>query len=71
MKTREILKNSIFVLAILVSVASWIYTNTLVEKLKEQEQKNISLWAEAMREIETALSAFSFTASYRKTPLSL
>ena len=52
MKTREILKNSIFVLAILVSVASWIYTNTLVEKLKEQEQKNISLWAEAMREIE-------------------
>ncbi len=52
MNRREILKNSVFVLAIIVSVVSWIYTNTLVNKLKEQEQKNISLWAEAMREIE-------------------
>ena len=52
MNRREILKTSIFVLAIMVSVASWLYTNTLVNKLKEQEQKNISLWAEAMREIE-------------------
>ncbi|MCQ2974536.1 MAG: HAMP domain-containing histidine kinase [Bacteroidales bacterium] len=52
MKTRDLIKNSIFILAILASIFSWIYTNNLVEQLKEQEQKNISLWAEAVREIE-------------------
>ena len=52
MNTREIIKTSIFVLAILVSIASWLYTNSLVNKLKEREQQNISLWAEAINEIE-------------------
>ncbi|MBQ1884453.1 MAG: hypothetical protein II165_05485, partial [Bacteroidales bacterium] len=52
MNTREIIKTSIFVLAILVSIASWLYTNSLVNKLKEREQHNISLWAEAINEIE-------------------
>ena len=52
MNTREILKTSIFVLAILVSIVSWLYTNSLVNKLKEREQHNISLWAEAINEIE-------------------
>ncbi|MBO4371378.1 MAG: HAMP domain-containing histidine kinase [Bacteroidales bacterium] len=52
MNTREIIKTSIFVLAILVSIVSWLYTNSLVNKLKEREQHNISLWAEAINEIE-------------------
>ncbi|MBP5367665.1 MAG: HAMP domain-containing histidine kinase [Bacteroidales bacterium] len=52
MNTREIIKTSIFVLAIIVSVGSWLYTNSLVNKLKEREQQNISLWAEAINEIE-------------------
>lgn len=52
MNTREIIKTSVFVLAILVSIASWLYTNSLVNKLKEREQHNISLWAEAINEIE-------------------
>lgn len=52
MNTREIIKTSIFVLAIIVSVGSWLYTNSLVNKLKEREQHNISLWAEAINEIE-------------------
>lgn len=52
MNTRELIKTSIFVLAILVSIVSWLYTNSLVNKLKEREQQNISLWAEAINEIE-------------------
>ena len=52
MNTREIIKTSVFVLAILVSIVSWLYTNSLVNKLKEREQHNISLWAEAINEIE-------------------
>ncbi len=52
MNTRELIKTSIFVLAILVSIVSWLYTNSLVNKLKEREKQNISLWAEAINEIE-------------------
>jgi nitrogen-specific signal transduction histidine kinase len=34
--------------AVITGTASLIYTNTLAEKLKEQERKNVEIWAEAI-----------------------
>jgi signal transduction histidine kinase len=34
--------------AVIIGTASLIYTNSLAERLKEQERKNVELWAEAI-----------------------
>ncbi|MBQ5512974.1 MAG: ATP-binding protein [Bacteroidales bacterium] len=42
----------LYILTAIASVAAWLYCNHLTDLLKQQEQKNISLWAESIREIE-------------------
>ncbi len=53
MNSKEIIRTILYILTALASVAAWIYSHNLSGQLKQQEEKNIQLWAEAIREIET------------------
>jgi len=53
MNRREIIRTILYILTALASVAAWVYSHHLSTQLKQQEEKNIQLWAEAIREIET------------------
>ncbi|MCQ2253278.1 MAG: HAMP domain-containing histidine kinase [Bacteroidales bacterium] len=53
MNGKEFIRTILYILAAIASIATWIYSNHLTDKLKEQEKRNISLWAEAMREVTT------------------
>ena len=44
----------LFIAAILIGFGSLWYTNILVKELKSEERKKIELWAEAMKQFETA-----------------
>jgi signal transduction histidine kinase len=44
----------LFIAAILIGFGSLWYTNILVKELKTEERKKIELWAEAMKQFETA-----------------
>ena len=52
MTRKEIIRTVLYILTAIASVAAWLYCNHLTDLLKQQEQKNISLWAESIREIE-------------------
>lgn len=52
MNRKELIRTILYILTALASIAAWIYSHHLSKQLKEQEEKNISLWAEAMSEIE-------------------
>lgn len=52
MKKRDIIRKIIFIIAIAFGVGSWLYSNNLASKLAEEEKKNVSLWADAIREID-------------------
>ncbi|MBR4327995.1 MAG: HAMP domain-containing histidine kinase [Bacteroidales bacterium] len=52
MNRKEIIRTILYILTAVASVAAWLYCNRLTDLLKQQEQKNISLWAESIREIE-------------------
>ncbi|MBL0339708.1 MAG: HAMP domain-containing histidine kinase [Bacteroidetes bacterium] len=44
-------KLALLLAALIIGVASLWYTNSLVEKLSEQEKKNVKLWASAVRQL--------------------
>lgn len=52
MNKKDIIRKIIFVIAIAVGVVSWLYSNNLAKKLAEEEEKNVSLWVDAVREID-------------------
>jgi hypothetical protein len=52
MNIKERARTILYILTAVASIATWIYCNHLTSLLKTQEQKNISLWAEAICEIE-------------------
>ena len=44
-------KLALLVAAIVIGIASLWYTNNLVNKLSEQEKKNVELWAAAVKQL--------------------
>ncbi|MCR5454544.1 MAG: HAMP domain-containing histidine kinase [Bacteroidales bacterium] len=52
MTRKEIIRTILYILTAIASIVAWLYCNHLTDLLKQQEQKNISLWAESIREIE-------------------
>lgn len=48
------LKLGLIIFAVLIAVASLVYTNQLVERLREREQFVVELWASAQEEIASA-----------------
>lgn len=44
-------KLMLFFAAVIIGVASWWYTNILVNKLSAEERKKVELWAEAIQEM--------------------
>lgn len=44
----------LLILAILIGIASFIYTNWLVQKMAVEERKNVELWAEATQKLVSA-----------------
>lgn len=53
MKQKEFIKTLLYILTALASVATWIYSNNLTNKLAIQERKNIELWRDAIEEVES------------------
>lgn len=52
MNRKELIRTILYILTAMASIVAWVYSHHLSEQLKQQEQKNISIWAEAMSEIE-------------------
>ena len=52
MNRKEIIRTVLYILTAVASVAAWLYCDHLTDLLKQQEHKNISLWAESIHEIE-------------------
>ncbi|MFC2097585.1 sensor histidine kinase [Bacteroidota bacterium] len=52
-----------FIVAILIGVASVLFTNQLVKVLREEEDKKIDIWAQAFRGLDDELPAESDTES--------
>ncbi len=52
MNRKEIIRTVLYVLTAIASIVAWLYCDHLTDLLKKQEQKNISLWAESVHEIE-------------------
>ncbi len=41
-----------FIVATLLSVASWVYTLTLTKSIRQSEQQRVELWSEAYKEVQ-------------------
>ncbi len=52
MNRKEIIRTILYILTAIASIVAWVYSHHLSRQLKAQEEKNISLWAEAVSEIE-------------------
>lgn len=50
-------KSFLLMFAVLIGIGSLIYTEYLITKLKEEERKNVQLWAEAIRLISVSDSS--------------
>ncbi len=52
-KRKRLWKGALLLFALLISVASLLYTNYLVDKLMEEEERKVKLWADAYRQLNT------------------